>query len=118
MLWRGGAVDARRIRLEPDFDRVSTMESLSARLIEAEHAYTSSEGDERQLARERMVVLLGELSLATRRWSVVRMATDPRPDPTIDEKLRRLTRAELSSVELINEANRILAEIDAAGRGS
>ncbi len=104
----------RRTRLEPDFDRIAVTDALSTRLAEAENEYKASQSDPegQQLARERMVVLLGELSTASRRWSLVRIPTDPRPDLRLDETLRRLTLAELRSREQIELAQRILTKLN------
>jgi hypothetical protein len=104
----------RQASVEPDFDRVATTQALSARLAQAEREYsaTISDADAHALARERMVVLLGELSCASRRWSLVRIPSDPRPDARLDERLRRLTAATLDSVDEIDKARRLLAEIN------
>jgi len=100
-----------------DFDREAELVALSDRLKASEEALLRYPAASRRgrLARLRMEVLLGEFELASRRWAIMPLPTDPIPSLAVDESLRRLIRTRLDSGSDIQRARRVLGEI-LAGR--
>jgi hypothetical protein len=95
------------------------MTALSARLRDGEDelARQPAGSESSRIARFRLEALLGELDVASRRWAAIPLATDPVPDPTLDQLLRRLIHARLRSEEEIDRARYLLGQLR-AGKSS
>jgi hypothetical protein len=92
-------------------DREAELEALSARLAacEAQIACGARDSDAGRLARSRMAVLLRVLEIASRRWAMIPLATDPAPNPIVDERLRRLAVARLDNERDVARAAHLLS---------
>ena len=100
-------------------DREAELTALSARLaaIEALVARSPNDSQAGRLARGQMGVLLRVLEIAGRRWALFPLATDPRPNPRIDDRLRRLARARLESERDVARAAHLLSILVAMENG-
>ncbi len=95
------------------FDRETEADLLAARLRQAEQEVAAEvpRSEAWQLARQRLEVLVSEFEVAARRWALNPQPLDPRPDATLDERLRRLARARLESAEQIERAHALLRRL-------
>jgi hypothetical protein len=100
-------------------DREAELTALSARLAVIEDLLARSPHDSQagRLARGQMGVLLRVLEIAGRRWALMPLATDPAPDPLIDDRLRRLARVRLDSEHDVARAAHLLSIVVASENG-